>query len=280
MSRMYRNTTSGIVVVTGPVKALAPDNMSVTLSVTQRTNDGKYEPSDYTVKLTEPANPEDFPVGKPVTAYGYQAGINAINAEMCTSENAYGQCSDKLAVIAGNVLFASYRSELDENGQPRLNRAGAPRKPHFDITVTTGSGRDRVNHTVKIYNFTDKNGEYRDNISSIQKRFEKFDRETNPMYVCIATQPGETYSYDTERNGQTYHNTTMSHMGYSMIDSAFVNALQKDKGQGVTAPTQAAPTAPQPAPAPVPAVAQATQANGFDISALDVEGLDDIDFAN
>ena len=272
MSKIYRNTKTGIVAVSGNVKGLSEDKKAVIITTTQRDTDGKYNPVDFTAELTEPANEADYPVGAPITAYGYQSGANSIRAEMCSTQNSYGQCSEKLAIVAGDVLFATYRPEVDENGQPKLNQAGAPRKPHFDITVAVGTGRDRVNHIVKVYNFTNKEtGKVTDNIGTMQKRFEKFDYKENPMYVSIATQPGESYSYQTERNGNTYENTCMTHMGFSSVDIIYTKGRQKE--QPAQDQEQTAPAAP--APAPAQAVAQ--QASGFDIGNLDLSGLDDMD---
>lgn len=272
MSKIYHSTKTGLVVASGTLKSIAADGMSVVIASGRNVKKGdeyKFEQSDITARVNLPV--EGYTIGAPITAAGYQAGPDTINADMCAcGESAYVPLSDKVAVLSGEVLFTGYRDEIDrETGSPRLTKAGSPRKPHYDISVSVGSGQERVLHTVRLY------GE--DDIKSAQNRFKNFDRKENPMYATIVTQPGDQYTTTNERNGRTYTNTNMSHMGASSMDLIFTKERVKAKDAPAQDAAQKAAAPAQTVAQEAPAAQAAAPSNGFNIDDIDIDGLDGLD---
>lgn len=278
MSKMYGNQKTGVQVVSGPIKSVADDGLSAVITVQKYNKDTrKNEPEDVTVKTQ--LKIEEVP-GSIVTAVGYKVR-GVIEADVLSSENIYVEEAG-LSVLSGQVLFANKNDEIDkETGSPRLNQAGQPKKPHFDITIAVGDGNERVTHTVNIYNFPEKveNGVVvraaQDNIGRYEKLFATFDRETNPVYAAIVTQPGNSWvAHSKSSDGRVWDNQRMSHLGANSLDVSFLNGFQK----GNTAPAQeAATTAPSPAQevATPEAATKADIPNGFDAGDYSLDGLDE-----
>lgn len=290
MSKVYRRQVDGLTVLSGITKEVSLDKQTIIVTAEIYNRDTKQNDSvDMTVKA--PAPVEDVKVGDLVTAVGYGAGINVINAMTISSENNYIALNapnekDSVGVLSGRVLFANYRDELDADGQPRLKASGAPKKPHFDITLATGSGSERVTHTVKIYDFKDS-----PNIKRAKKLFNNFDRTENPIYVSIVTTIGNAYTTQKEKDGQVYTNNNMSHLGYRSLDLTYINSLEKKKNTPVAEqPAKAESEVQTPAaeanvassvPSTPETIAEATpnfEVPNFDIDAIDsLEDLDNID---
>ena len=171
-------TEAQLTVISGIVKSVSEDRKEITVTAQEYVKAakegerGSFEEKD--VVLRAPVPVEDLQAGDLATATGFKAGAGKINIDTISSQNSYIE-AEGLGVLSGKVLFANVQTEIDrETGQPHLTQAGSPKKPHFDITVATGSGQDRVTHTVKIYN-TKEN----DNIARYERLFANFDREKN-----------------------------------------------------------------------------------------------------
>lgn len=236
MSRLYNHQNTGVNVVSGPVKSVAEDKLSAVITV-QKYNDSTKKYEDKDVKVTALA-PIEAAAGQVVTAVGYKVRGD-IQATALSTENIYVE-EEGLAILSGKVLFANTNKEIDKDGNPRLNKAGQPKKPHFDITVAVGDGAiERVTHTVAIYNFPEKKDENglvtraaQDNITRYEKLFAKFDRETNPIYVSIVTQPGNSWiRRSVGKDGREWENAMMSHLGFNSIDVTFLGGKAKEMAE-------------------------------------------------
>lgn len=263
MAKVYSKST-GLNIISGKVKSVSDDRYSIVVESEKYNNSTKSrEAVEFTVKAPVTYD-ESFVPGTRATVAGYLAGKGTINADYASASQGFSVLDEGLdnldkngnpravAVLSGEVLFANKRDELTENGQPKLNAAGAPRKPHFDVTIAVGTGSSRKTHIVKFYNFTDKEGKFVDNIGRMEKIFKNFDRKENPIYATFVTDKGQEYSYENEYNGNTYTNTNVSHMGAQSFDFEFLNARQKQ--------TKAPEKAPEQAPVQAPKTEEAVQA--------------------
>ena len=292
MAKVYSKST-GLNIISGKVKSVSDDRYSMVVE------SEKYNPStksreavEFTVKAPVTYD-ESFIPGTRTTVAGYLAGKGTINADYASSSQGFSVLDEGLdnldkngnpravAVLSGEVLFANKRDELTENGQPKLNAAGAPRKPHFDVTIAVGTGSSRKTHIVKFYNFTDKDGKHVDNIGKMEKIFKNFDRKENPIYATFVTDKGQEYSYENEYNGNTYTNTNVSHMGAQSFDFEFLNARQKKAStpaQDKTEEPAKTPEAEVKAEAPVPETKPVENDFGIpDDLNLDDLNIDDMD---
>lgn len=294
MAKVYSKST-GLNIISGKVKSVSDDRYSMVVE------SEKYNPStksreavEFTVKAPVTYD-ESFIPGARVTVAGYLAGKGIINADYASASQGFSVLDEGLdnldkngnpraiTVLSGEVLFANKRDELTENGQPKLNAAGAPRKPHFDVTIAVGTGSSRKTHIVKFYNFTDKDGKHVDNIGRMEKIFKNFDRKENPIYATFVTDKGQEYSYENEYNGNTYTNTNVSHMGAQSFDFEFLNARQKKTStpaQDKTEEPAKTPEAEVKAEAPVPVPETKPVENDFGIPDdlnLDDLNIDDMD---
>jgi hypothetical protein len=265
MSGIYRNK-SGINMISGTVEAISPDRKEVSVKTTEGNRE-THQLEEKVFKATfdgAETLKEDIHVGDTITVAGYQNGQNSISAKYAEHENGYFKASDDLVILSGEVLFANKNVEKDENGQPRLNKAGAEKKPHFDITIAVGTGKDRVNHVVKVYDFAAKEGKpAQENIARFEKIFANFDRKTNPIYITIATGEGQPYTKTNTKGDTTYENKYESHLGFKSFNVQFLNSLNKDKGAEKAADAPA-----KDAPAP---------ANNADALDFDLDAIDDMD---
>ncbi len=242
MSKKYQNQKSGFTVVSGKIKSISEDKLSSTVSVETWDNVKKARvPEDIVITTLYPI--EEEKIGDVITATGYLVR-GQIQAESFSKDALYVESAPVasqahgLAVLAGLVLFANKNDEIDKTtGQPRLNQAGQPKKPHFDITIPVGTGEERVTHTVRIYNMPERKKEdgtvipAQDNISRYEKLFANFDRKTNPIYCSIITQPGQTYTRKNVVGTREYENTCMSHLGANSVDATFMQERVADKSK-------------------------------------------------
>lgn len=295
MARMYTNQKTHLSVVSGKITAIGEDRKSLTVETQVFNRDESvraYEKTSIAFTTQVPIE-EDAKVGDNVTVAGFEQ-VDMINE---TSQWVAGYVSTKndsfqyktLAVVNGEVTFARYVDEIGEDGKPNMTkeRMGADgsvvapkaKSPHFDIGVATQEqdgegGTKRVLHIVKAYPDPVKDAQGNidptkknfDKIEALKKRFANFDKETNPMRVTIATQPGTVSSNVREYNGNTYENNYNNHMGVYSLDIEYLK--ERTRGQEAPAATTAAPAqeeqtpaaptteqteAPAPAPAPTAA---------------------------
>lgn len=301
--KMYTNTKTKMSVVSGPVLTISDDRKSITVKTQEFNNDSrKYEDKEIAFETPQPIA-ENVAVGKSVTVVGYeQIDMMAGTSKWVSGYVSAGNESFEfktLAVVNGDVVYARYNEEKNEDGSPKMTkeRMGAdgktvpskPKTPHFDIGVSTmesdGEGNQkRVLHTVKMYPdpVKDKDGHLVDGqknfdkIESMKKRFANFDKESNPMRVTIATQPGQISTSTKEYNGKVYDNTYSNHMGIYSIDIEYTKAREQNKEASNATPLAAEQEqAPVEATAPTPEPTQAPQAPQTDVPTPVVE--DDMD---
>lgn len=212
--KIYTNQKTKMSVVSGVVLAISDDRKSVTIKTQEFNRDEKvraYEDKEMVFEAPQPVA-ENVVVGKSVTICGYEqidmmAGSSKWVAGYVSAGNESFEFKT-LAVVNGDVVYARYNEEKNEDGTPKMTkeRMGADGKiipakaktPHFDIGVSTidAEGK-RVLHTVKAYPdpVKGKDGQIVegqksfDKIETLKKRFANFDKESNPMRVTIATQP-------------------------------------------------------------------------------------------
>lgn len=300
MARMYTNQKTKLSVVSGRITAIGDDRKSLTVEteVFNKADDvRKYEKTS--IEFTTQVPIEDAAkVGSLVTVAGFEQ-VDMLNE---TSQWVAGYVSTgndsfqykTLAVVNGEVTFARYVDELGEDGKPNMTkeRMGAdgstvapkPKSPHFDIGVATKEtdgegGTKRVLHIVKAYpepvkdaqgNIDPSKKNY-DKIEVLKKRFANFDKETNPMRVTIATQPGTVSSSTREWNGSTYENNYNNHMGVYALDIEYLKEKELQKEQSASGERKA-PDAVEQAPAesaeefqPVPAMTESDIESMFSI---------------
>lgn len=296
MSKIYSNSKTGILTVSGLIKSIATDRLSAVLSsATYDKAAKKWQNVDYTVKTAIPFG-EDTVANKFASAIGYQCGPNTLQANAFQCEKGYHEEQD-LGFLTGEVVKAALNEEKNPDGSTKTNAKGAPRKRHFDIFVKTiaESGEEQL-HIVKVY---DGNPEYtpageKTPLEKAQARFKEFNDEGKSATVAVVTTPADSYSYERENNGETQVVTNYSHMGFKSLDVKFGEVRENFKAKEASAPTQAAPTQEAPAPAPVaeenkapevkeeaPAPAQTTPAQTAPVEAKEndtPETLADVDF--
>lgn len=297
MGKKYTNTKTGLTIVSGPIKEIGEDRKTAVIEVQswdvkeqKRVSEDVKIASEYTIEEN---------IGDIITAYGYNIR-GVVQVDRFTKDNMYSEVEPAVdtargvAILAGDVLFAGKNDEIDsETGEPRLNKAGKAKKPHFDISISVGEGENRVLHTVNIYNLperTDKEGKVipaQDNISKYEKLFNGFmtDKKQHPMYVSIRTQPGDIYTKDVpavykegslkgqpildKTTGQpiVWHNKRMSHLGANSIDITYLPAIKEQTNENVAPATQA------------PQIEQETiekeDNSGFNAGAFSMEGMGD-----
>lgn len=253
--KIYTNQKTKMSVVSGKVLAVSDDRKTLTVKTQEFNRDTKvYEDKEMVFEAPQPVA-ENVVVGKPVTIVGYEqidmmAGSSKWVAGYVSAGNESFEYKT-LAVVNGDVVYARYNEEKNEDGSPKMTkeRMGADGKtipskaktPHFDIGVSTidAEGK-RVLHTVKAYPdpVKGKDGEIVegqksfDKIESLKKRFENFDKDNNPMRVTIATQPGQISTSTKEYDGKVYENTYSNHMGIYSLDIEYTKSLEKNKESG------------------------------------------------
>ena len=219
----YQSQNTGLNVVSGKVKEVKDDALVVEVAYFDKER--QEHKDDITVKC------KDIAGIKPnfnITAVGFRGGNNTINAEKVMNGNDYFEI-EGAAILTGFISDARLYEEKEEDGSPRLNKEGKPKKPHFDITISVKEGDEYVSHRIKVYN----SEKQPDAIEKAQKMFgsanetrTKDGKEMeNKIYATFITRPGDEYT--TSRNGKTYRN--VSHMGYNKQDHEYVLAEPKER---------------------------------------------------
>lgn len=247
MSKFYENHKTHLAVISGKVKSIAPDRMSVVVQTSKYDREEKREDAfDVTIHSSTPIA-DSVAVGKNITACSYHDVPTDRDIALYLSSDNGAFEHGGLAVISGNVVYARYNEEKNEDGTPKMTsrRVGAdgaeippkPRTPHFDIAVSANTpdengGSKKVLYIVKEYPF--KSGDTVDTskIDRHKKLFANFDRETNGAYVTIATSPGAVSSVVREYNGREYVNTYSNHMGIYSLDVMYEKERTRDKSAG------------------------------------------------
>ena len=238
MGKMYKRK-SGLIILSGPVSKIETTERGKEVSITIETFDDKSWVSKDIVATTASLSP-DIAVGCIATACGYQCGMDRIMAESITTGPATKYIED-IEIISGPLNKAVYRSELNDDGTPKLKKDGSPRKPHFDVSVIVNDEQNhKVVHIVKVYNFKEaKNG--KTEIEKAQAKFKNFvDKNTTPMFVTIVTSPGQESSWESEWNDKVYQNFSNSHLGkYSWDLNQIGGSAPQHEKESAPAPTPA-----------------------------------------
>lgn len=220
MAKVFKKK-SGLNVVSGLVKSidLAQNGAKRVVITVSEKNPQTKKWEDKDVAATSTVVDDGVVVGAVATAAGYLWGASNIMASYIAA-GPHVENIDEVEIISGPVQKAAYKSELNEDGTPKLTRSGTPRKPHFDISVMVPDEEGhRVIHIVKVYNFSKSEEGQLSNIEKMQKRFADFkDKDTTPIECTIVTGPGNSRSWDSEFNGKVYHNFCCDHMGLQSLD--------------------------------------------------------------
>ena len=284
--KTYNNQKTKMTVFSGKVVSVSDDRTSVTIETLEydrdsRTNNKK----EFTFASTQPIASDAAP-GKLITIVGYEQ-IDMM-AGTSTWMAGYLSCGNEsfefktLAVVNGNVVYARYNEEKNEDGTAKMTkeRTGADgvlipskeKSPHFDIGVSTvesdgAGGTRRVLHTMKAYpepvkdnagNVIPGQKNFK-KIEGLKKAFARFDKVENPMRVTIVTQPGQISTMEREYEGKMQTSTFSNHMGVNSLDIEFLKEMEREQSQGATQNTPAHPAplpeltpAPAPTPTPIP----------------------------
>lgn len=253
--KVYKRKT-GIIVVSGEVKSIEPaqNGAKKVVFIVKEYNKQSHELEDKEISVTSSNVTDAVAVGSIATAAGYQWGAGNIMGTYI-SAGPHVECVDNdIEIVSGLVNKAVYKSELNEDGSPRLKRDGTPRKPHFDISVVIPDEEGhRVFHIVKVYNFNKKEDSQLSNIEKMQKRFADFkDKDSTPIECTIVTAPGQIRPWESEYNGQVYQNYCCDHMGVFSMDLNFLFSRERDneRPEG-NSQTSSSPAPSNPAPFPV-----------------------------
>lgn len=213
MGKMYKRK-SGLIILSGPVSKVETTERGKEVSITIKTfDDSTKNWINKDIVAVTATLPADVAVGCIATACGYQCGMDRIMAESITTGPATKYIED-IEIISGPLNKAVYKSELNDDGTPKLKKDGSPRKPHFDVSVIVNDEQNhKVVHIVKVYNFKEaKNG--KTEIEKAQAKFKNFvDKDTTPMQVTIVTSPGQENSWESEWKDKIYQNFSSSHLG-------------------------------------------------------------------
>lgn len=229
MSKMYTSKKAGYSVLSGTIKSIADDRMSMVVSYRE------YDPQKKKAEIKDknvvsPMQPIDasYKEKDSVTILGGILGQD-FQIQRITNKSAVFEVP-QLSVVSGYIEKVRYADEKDENGNPKLKVNGQPKKPHFDIFVTVEEEDKVVHHIMKIYDSIKfhKEGEPT-NIEKYQAKFAdrtladgtflqgfKSPDET-PIRVTIATQPGTSFAYQGDES--VYYGC--NHLGISSIDLDF-----------------------------------------------------------
>ena len=253
MAKVYKKK-SGLNVVSGLVKSidLAQNGAKRVVITVSEKNPQTKKWEDKDIAATSNVVDDGVVVGAVVTAAGYLWGASNIMASYI-SAGPHVETIDEVEIVSGLVQKAVYKSEINEDGTPKLTRNGTPRKPHFDISVMVPDEEGhRVIHITKVYNFSKSEEGQLSNIEKMQKRFADFkDKDSTPIECTIVTVPGNLRSWDSEYNGKIYHNFCCDHMGLQSLD---LNYLFEKDTPVRNEPTHVAE------PAPMPSLNPAAQA--------------------
>lgn len=244
MSKMYTSKKAGYSVLSGTIKEIADDRMSMVVSY--RNYDFANKKAD--TKETHVVSMKPFDA-----AYGVKDNITVLGAIMGQDFQAVQFSKDaacfevpNMSVVTGDVSKIRINEELNQDGTPKMRRSdGQQKKRHFDIFVRVPDGDKTVEHIIKVYDSQKyhKAGEPT-NIEKYAARFESSIRddgtvlqgftspEETPIRVTIATQPGQEFAIE-QPDGSVYYGC--SHMGINSIDMEFGYQRVLKKGQEQTA---------------------------------------------
>ena len=274
MAKMYTNQNTHLIVASGEITEVAADRMSFKLK-TQSYDRATKESHETVIEWKcATALADDIAPGKRAAVCGmentdlFNPANNGYQAGYVSAGNGFFDFKD-LAVVNGDVVFARYNEEKNEDGSPKMTkeRTGADgalipakaKKPHFDIGISTEETNEagekiRVLHTTKCYAFKGDTSQ----IDRYKKLFANFDRESNPVYATIVTAPGVADSRVVERDGKTYTNHYAGHMGIKSLDVEYTKVREKE--QAPAAKEEAKPEAEAPAADNTPVANTAAQA--------------------
>lgn len=290
MANVYkdgRKNTTNTTTVTGTVKSIAADRMSFVIETGEYDSKNKVQNVfDIKVKTGDIPLETEYTEGQKIVCVGYPVpdmtnqGGTTLQAMFYTNKSASWEYNN-IAIVSGKVVFARYVDEKNEDGTPKMKTytdengktASKPKSPHFDIGIriaeTDETGNKKyVLHTVHQYDYKGDTKK----TDRLKKLFKSFDKDSNPIYMTIITQPGSESCSVREVDGKEYTNFYCNHMGCISYDVEFLNDRVKEQGNEVSQPAApAAPAAPAPAPAP----------SGFNAAPSPVvEDLDDELFIN
>lgn len=292
----YTNTKTGVTVVSGTVKEISPDRLSVVVESVKWNRETKQNDTvSFNFRAAIPVDANITP-GALVAATGAKAaarpgtpaGIEVYELYSIDVPEKGGKMDiATISVVSGQVVFARMNEEKEEDGTPKMTKEqvladgtvkpAKPRKPHFDlgIQVVEGEGEEtkRVLHTIRYYNNFDgdkpKDEQMRKRLAAIADpdKTGTYDFKEHPVFATIVTQPGQESSYTKEYNGKEYVNYSCSHMGINSWDLEAVKEADRTRLNAeaaartytrTSAPAQTAQAPVQPA-APTPVAQPAPQ---------------------
>lgn len=252
--RIYKNNKTSTNVMTGEVKKVSDDRMSFVLKTQEYDKANKTNVDKEILIRSNTPIEEDVVIGQNITCVGYIIP-DPTNPEGTTAQAMYISNKDQswdyktLSVVNGAVSFARYVDEKNEDGTPKMTKEFMDKDgnmvpphakaPHFDIGIQTKEddeqgGTKRVLHTIRLYAYKGDTKQ----IDRMKTLFKNFDKENNPCYATVVTQPGQETSQIREYNGKEYTNFYCQHMGISSIDVVFTKDREQKKEAVVEAPKQ------------------------------------------
>lgn len=256
MAKIYENQKSHVTTVSGQIVSVDADRMGMQVK-SSKWNAGEKKMEDQVVNVKSAVQLEaDVAVGNNVTFCGffnpvmkaYQA-MNIMIKSGCFEMN-------ELAVVRGEVVKAEMNEEKNADGSNKLKADGKPRKPHYDIKITTTEPNPasdkgetmRVLHTIRVYAMTGKDGNVNTaNLDRVKKIFNNYNRSENPATVTVVTSPAPSETRENEYNGKVYTNTYVNHMGFKSIDVEWGKERTQEKSNTAAEEKKEE----EPAPAPV-----------------------------
>lgn len=262
MSKLYTNKKAGTSVLTGKITAISEDRKTVDVTYNEYSYQEKKSESKTKKVLCQQPLDDSYKTGKTITAVGYVTGpVNFQPVSISNDVNVFEM--QDIAFLSGHIVKAALNEEKDQEGNPKLKSDGTPRKPHFDVQMEIPRNDGQiVHHFVKVYD-TPKYQEVGQptNIEKFQKRFADFvSAQETPMYVTIATTPGQEFSF-TKDDGTVY--LGCSHMGINSLDIQY--EFSKEKQQGKDNGEKPKENTPAPERTQLPPQPQAEEVNGFDV---------------
>lgn len=277
--KIYNNQNTQMSVISGKIESIAEDRLSLSVKSEKYVHaDNARHEEILPVSVDTPLG-DDYSVGQDVTIVSFFNARSKMHEAMYIGNKSgyYEEEEGKLCVIHGEVMYAGYNEEKNEDGTKKMTKERRAadgsieepheKKPHFDIAIATtepdpNSNQEnatrRVLHVIKVYpkKNRDKDGNETggvDNsqIEGLKRQFRTFDRKEKPAIVTVATRPGTEWSYEKEYNGTVYNNVQVSHIGFNSLDMTYIQAREKTQQQTAQqeAPAQAQPQQAAPAQA-------------------------------
>ena len=152
MAKIYENQKTHLTTCSGEVTEISADRLSFKIKSQKYNRETKKNEEEIKEWKGATPLPESVKVGKNATAVGCYVA-NPLDPASEGSQAAYVSAENEsfeyktLAVVNGQIVFARYNEEKNEDGTPKMKkeRLGAdgvmipaePRKPHFDIGIST-----------------------------------------------------------------------------------------------------------------------------------------------